>query len=201
VVVVVFVQWVIFFPQILTIFFNVDLQVLVRELRHQQQQQPLRYGSRPWSAYLISYNYHVKLGNLLKSSMRVGAVALTSTFHDFLGTFFSGFCLGTLVVSGRLYVCICVCVCVCFFNNKLSPAPLHATGIIKLWPKLHYIISSGTCNSCKCCNWSKTFLLVWWHVFWQSTFISFHYKKILLFKNKFVICNYFSNKNSFKQQF
>jgi hypothetical protein len=50
--------------------------------------------------------------------MRVVAVVLTSTFHDFLSPFFSGFLLGTLVVSGS---CMCVHVCVILKTNRALP--------------------------------------------------------------------------------
>lgn len=53
--------------------------------------------------------------------MRVAAVVVTSTFHDFLSTLFSGFLLGTLVVSGQLYVCMCVCACVFLKTNQAVP--------------------------------------------------------------------------------
>jgi hypothetical protein len=53
--------------------------------------------------------------------MWVVAVVLTSTFHDFRRTFFSGFLLGTLVESVQLNACICVCV---FFYKQIDPCRL-----------------------------------------------------------------------------
>jgi hypothetical protein len=133
--------------------------------------------------------------------MRVVAVVLTSTFHDFLSPFFSGFLLGTLVVSGS---CMCVCVCVCVFR-ALPPHMGH--GLSNCDPNCIIILVGELVTLASVVIGQKHFSCVHGDKCFDNQ-LSFHsLQEFYFIFNNFsfvlesVIHNYFSYKKNFKQHF